>query len=289
MTPTKLAEKVSNLITLPDMALRVNELLSDDNTSDAELAELILMDPALTAQLLKLVNSTFYGFTGKIDTISRAVSIIGQKELRNLVLTTAVTRSFYGIPEELMDMDTFWYHSITSGVLAHLLALKFNRQDKEKLFIAGLLHSIGKLIFFIQYPEESSQILKLKDQGKAAMDRAELDTFGFTYAELGAELLKQWKLPESIWELIANQLKPLQAKHIMEDTCILNIAATIADSIEPCAKRDMGFEDTELDYNLPAYKHMQLHAEELKPLIEEASYQAFEILSIIRPEATVIF
>jgi HD-like signal output (HDOD) protein len=289
MTPKMLAEKVRALITLPDVVLRVNELLNKDDTTNAELVELILNDPALTAQLLKLVNTTFYGFPNKIDSISRAVSMIGQKELRNMVLTTTVTNSFEGIPEDLVDMDTFWYHSITSGVLARLLAHKFHRQDYERLFIAGLLHSVGKLIFFIEYPQQSSQILSLKDQGQEAIDKIERKAFGFNYAELGAELLKEWKLPENIWELIDCQLDPLHAKHYIEDVCILNIAAHIADSIEPCSKRDIEFEDPELDYNMPAFVYMQLQAKDIMPLIEEASYQAFEILSIIRPEATVIF
>lgn len=289
MTPQMLAEKANTLFSLPDVALRINELLNEDDTSNADLEEVILYDPALTAQLLKLVNSAFFGFPGKIDTISRAVSMIGHNELRNLVLVSAVTDSFKGIPEHLVDMSTFWYHSITSGVLARLLAQQYKRQNHERFFIAGLLHSIGKLIFFIEYPQQSAQILSLKNQGQDAMIKAEQETFGFTYAELGAEFLKQWKLPDSIWEMINSLLEPLQAEHSIEDACILHIAANIADSIEPCAKIDIEFADPELDYNLPAYQHMQLQAEDVMPLIQEASYQAFEILGIIRPEATMIF
>ncbi len=289
MTSQMLAEKVSTLFALPDVVLRINELLNEDNTSNADLEDVILHDPALTAQLLKLVNSAFFGFPGKIDTISRAVSMIGHQELRNLVLATTVTESFKDIPEHLVDMNTFWYHSVTSGALARLLAQKYNRLNCERFFIAGLLHSIGMLIFFIEYPQQSAQILNLKSQGQKSMVEVERDTFGFTHAELGAELLKQWKLPESIWEMIANQLEPLQAKHSIEDACILHIAANIADNIEPCAKIDSEIEEPELDYNSSAYQHMQLQTEDVAPLIMEASCQAFDILGIIRPEATVIF
>lgn len=289
MTPQMLAEKVNSLFSLPDVALRINELLNEDNTTNADFDEVILHDPALTAKLLKLVNSAFFGFPGNIDTISRAVLMIGQDELRNLVLAITVTDSFKGIPEHLVDMDTFWYHSVTSGILARLLAQKCKRQDYERFFIAGLLHSIGKLIIFSEYPQQASQILSLKNQGQEAMIKAERETFGFTYAELGAELLKRWKLPANIWGVINCQLEPLQAMHSIEDTCILHIAAKIADSIEPCAKMEFEFEGPELDYNFPAYQHMQLQAEEVRPLIQEASCEAFEILSIIRPEAAMIF
>ncbi len=289
MTPQLLAEKVNTLFSLPDVALRVNELLNEDNTTNADLEEIILHDPALTAQLLKFVNSAFFGFPGKIDTISRAVSMIGQSELRNLVVATTVTESFNSIPEHLVDMNTFWYHSVTSGVLARMLAQQCNRLDRERFFIAGLLHSIGKLMIFCEYPEQSVQILALKDQGRDAMINTERALLGFTYAEAGAELLKKWKLPGSIWEMINHQLAPLHAEQSIEDACILHIAADIADSIEPCAKMDIEFDDPELNYDSPAYQFLQLQTDQVLPVIHEAGYQAYDILGIIRPEATVIF
>nr|WP_305909148.1 HDOD domain-containing protein [Methylomarinum sp. Ch1-1]MDP4522037.1 HDOD domain-containing protein [Methylomarinum sp. Ch1-1] len=152
MTSKMLAEKVNTLFSLPDVALRVNELLNEDTCNNADLVAVIQHDPALTAKLLKIVNSAYFGFSGKIDTISRAVTMIGQKSLRNLVVATTVTESFKGIPEHLVDMNTFWYHSVTSGVLARLLAKLCHRQDCERFFIAGLLHSIGKLVFLAFIP-----------------------------------------------------------------------------------------------------------------------------------------
>ncbi|MGR9115360.1 MAG: HDOD domain-containing protein [Gammaproteobacteria bacterium] len=288
MYPTALAKQVKSIFSLPEIALRVNELLNSSEPSYAELEELILHDPAMTATLLKIVNSAYFGFPHKIDTVSRAISIIGLRELRSLVIAISVTTRFKGIPAELVDMDVFWYHSITRGVLARILAKRLKHFDRERFFIAGLLSRIGKLIFFSQYPAESTEILKLKDQGDEAMTAEEERIFGFNYAELGAELLKQWELPASIWEIIVYQLDPLNSKGSLEDACILNVAATIANSIEPCAKFDLDFHELEPSFNSSALNYLNISPNLINHTVEESMIQAFEIMSIIRPGATMI-
>ncbi|MGD7036252.1 HDOD domain-containing protein [Methylotuvimicrobium buryatense] len=289
MVPKSLIEKVGSLYTLPDVALRVNELLSSDKASNDQLEEIIVHDPALTAQLLKLVNSAYYGFSGKVDTVSRAISMIGRQELRNIVIATSVASTFQDIPKDLVDMETFWYHSITSGVLARLLAEQCKRKEHERFFIAGLLNSIGKLILFSQFPEKAGEALTFKDRGEDAVTEAEQRIFGFTYAELGAELLKEWKLPSSIWQLVAAQTNPMNATDILQDACILHVAAKIAASIEPCSVKTYDFEDFNPTYLPEAWEALGLSDESIKPLTLDASLQAFEILGIIRPGATLIF
>ncbi len=289
LTPEQLAEKVNSLFSLPDIALRINELLNQKSTTNADLEDIIQHDPALTTQLLRLVNSSYYGFPQEIDSLSRAISIIGQKELRMLVMATKVVDTFKGISEDLVDMNTFWYHSVTSAVIARLLARQFQQADAERFFIAGLLHSIGKLIFFTQYPEQSAHILKLQDQSAQSRIQAEINFFGFSHAEAGAALLKKWDLPQSIWAMIASYLHPAQSEQSVEEACLLAIAADIADKVEPCAKVDLDFEEPELDFSQPAYQYVQLQPEQASEIIQEAIFESFEILSIIRPEATQIF
>ncbi|PKM12507.1 MAG: phosphohydrolase [Gammaproteobacteria bacterium HGW-Gammaproteobacteria-3] len=288
MTPAKLAQQVKSIFSLPEIALRVNELLNTPEPDIAELEKLILDDPALTAMLLKIVNSAYFGFPGKIDTVSRAIVIIGLEALRNLVITVAVTTRFKGIPAELVDMDVFWYHSITRGALARILAKKLRHSDCERFFIAGLLSAIGKLVFFARYPDESRDILRLKNQGEAAMIAAEEKIHGFNYIELGAELLRQWQLPPSIWEIIAYQLEPLNSKGSKEDAAILNIAASLANSIEPCAKYDLDFDEPDPRLDTSVISFLELSPNLINHCIDEALAQAFDLMSIIHPEATVI-
>jgi HD-like signal output (HDOD) protein len=289
MTPELLAEKVTDLFSLPDIVLQLNELMQDEKTTNADLEEVMALDPSMATKLLKIVNSAYFGFPGKIDSLARAISMIGRQELRSLVMAAAATDSFTGIPEHLVDMDVFWYHSITSGVLARLLAGHCKRLDRERFFLAGLLHGIGKLMLFAEYPQQSSLILSLKDQGVMVMTAKEKETFGFTYVEAGAALLKKWKLPQTIWLMIQHQQDPLAAPEFVDDASILHVAVAVADRIEPCAKVDIGFPEPELDYNDPAFEYLQLKEADVSPLIQEAGLQVFDLLGFIRPGATVIF
>jgi HD-like signal output (HDOD) protein len=173
--------------------------------------------------------------------------------------------------------------------LARLLAEHCKRKERERFFIAGLLHSIGKLVFFSQFPEQAGQTLKFKDQGEDAVVEAEQRIFGFTYAELGSELLKEWRLPENIWGLVAAQLEPMNTENYLEDACILHVAAKTAASIEPCSVNTGGFKEVEPKCDPKAWQLLDLNEELTNSMTLEASLQAFEILGIIKPESTLIF
>ena len=290
MNPATLAQQASTLFSLPEVVLRINEILESPNPSNAELEEVIIHDPALTAKILKIVNSAYFGFSSQIETVSRAIVLIGLQELRNLAIANSVITRFKGIPAELVDMDVFWYHSITCGVLAKLLAKHFKSDHLERFFIAGLLSRIGKLIFFTHYPTQSADILKLKDNGDEAMTAAEMDIFGYSHADLSAELLKQWKLPPSICQLIAFQTDPFSAEQAFRtDACLLHAAVKIACSVEPCAKYDHDFKEFEPAIKADVLEYLQLSPDTIQHLMEDAVLQAFEIMTIIRPASTIIF
>ncbi len=292
MTPKQLAEKVKDLYSLPEIALRVNEILQEKKPCNEELEAVIAHDPALSAKVLKLVNTSYFDNPGKIDTISRALAIAGAEELRNMVLATVVADHFNGIPEDMIDMNTFWFHSVNAGIIARLIAMRCNHIDQERFFIAGLLHSIGKLVLFCEYPEESAVVLQHREHGQDEMTVKEKQLFGFNHVDLSAELLNQWKIPESTWLMIKNQLFPFdtQRPQYIEDACILNAAVYIADHVEPCAKiKKQEHLAPELDYKRPVFKHLELSEESVLTIIKESDYQSFEVLSLIRPEATVIF
>ena len=289
MNAQLLANQVESLFSLPEVALRVNEVLNSSDPSIAELEEIIISDPALTAKILKIVNSAYFGFPATIDTVSRAIIIIGLKELRNLVVTISIATSFKGIPADLVDMDIFWYHSVTSAVLAKILAKSLKHSDYERIFISGLLHSVGRLIYFTQCPEISREILSFKDQGEEAIIAAEQEKLGFTYAELGAELLKHWKLPENIWQVINHHLDPLNAGEFVRDACVLHVASKIASSIEPCVKYDFDFEELEPHFNQDVLNYIKLSPNKMQFCIDEALLQTYDILAIINPKAMTIY
>mgnify|MGYP002381998944 CR=1 FL=1 len=279
MDPAIVAAKASSIFSLPDVVFHVNELIESGNASNAELEKVISNDTALTAKLLKFANSSYFGFSGKIETVFKAITVIGHKELRNLILATSVTSTFKGIPANLVDMNSFWNHSIACGVTARLLTN--NVSSRERFFIIGLLHGVGRLVMFSQFPKESMEMLMYADQDDNTVIQAERKIFGFTYAQLSAELLKQWKLPPNIWMVIENQLDPKGNKEYLYDASTLSAAISIANFIQPCiARRGEVHEISESAIN--TWSFLGLTAEVVESVITVAKLQIIEVYNSIR-------
>jgi len=226
MEPQAIAANVKSIFSLPDVVFKINELINSGEASNNELEQVILNDPGLTAKILRFSNSAYFGFSRKIDTVSHAIALIGHNELRNLVLASSVTSVFKGVSSDVFDMESFWHQSVCVGVIARLLA--YNVDCRERMFIAGLLHGIGKLILLSQFPDKAVNILNIDNQDENTIIKAERKVFGFTSAELGAEFLNAWDLPKSIWRIVNKQLTPLSEDQFKTDACILYMAIKIA-------------------------------------------------------------
>lgn len=292
MSPTALVRQVSNIFSLPEAVWEVSEILRQPEPNFAELEEVMLHDPGLTASILKLANSSFYSFPGKIDSLSKAMTIIGLRELKAIVIGTAVTRQFKDIASELVNMDVFWYHSVIRAILARSLAARCRCSNTERFFIAGLLSSIGKLIFFTQYPVQCADIIRRGKHSEAELVEAERAVFGFDYAELSAELLKEWKLPAEIWEMIAHQLNPLASHNQKLEASILHVALSVSSTIQPSVGHEILDVKTQVSaavLDAGVLEHLQLERDEIESMTQDALFQSMEILSILRPETMTIF
>lgn len=279
MDPCTIITNVRSIFSLPDVVFRINDLINSEEATNTELERIISSDPALTAKLLKFANSTYFGFSGKIETVMKAISIIGHKELRNLVIASSVTTTFKGIPFDLANMDTFWNHSVTSGVTARLLASSVD--NRERFFIAGLLHDVGRLILFSQFPKESAKILNCMNQGEDAAMQEERKIFGFTHAQLGAELLKQWKLPPNIWKMVEYQSDPMRSGEYQSDANTLCAAISIANYIQPCTNQPLNLETAISDRALKTWSYLGLTAEIVESVITVAKLQVIEVFNAI--------
>ena len=159
LTPDALVNKSLKLVSPPSTYTQLDALIQNSNTSVDQISEVINTDPALATRLLKVVNSPFYGFPSQINTISRAITIIGTNELVQLVLATSVINAFKGIPDNLINMAEFWRHSLACALTSRLLAKKCNVDVPESFFIAGLLHNIGCLGMYQSIPELSREAI----------------------------------------------------------------------------------------------------------------------------------
>jgi HD-like signal output (HDOD) protein len=206
--PGSLVQSDSELMSLPDIYFRIQKVINDPNSSARHVAAIISQDPNLSAKLLKIVNSAFYGFRQKIDTISRAVTIVGHNQISDLVLGTSVMHVFSGIPASLMNMNLFWQHSVACGTCARWIAGFRKFPNTESFFVAGLLHDLGKLVFFKNLPRQAKAVLSQARQSDRFYYQIERDLIGFDHTQVGKALAEQWKLPEGLEQAIGGHHPP---------------------------------------------------------------------------------
>jgi putative nucleotidyltransferase with HDIG domain len=219
-----LLDDVEGLVSPPGVCLRLFELIHAPTTGVKDIAAVVGVDPNLTSRLLRLANSSFYNFARKIDTISRAVAVIGTAELYQLVLSVSAVKTFSSIPNELVKMDTFWRHSVYTGLLARALAIRINVLHPERLFVSGLMHDIGSLVLYHQRPDAMRDILLVAEGDEEVLYQAELDTFRLSHATVAGYLMEQWQLPEELIDAVTWHHQPERAEKARMEAHILYLA-----------------------------------------------------------------
>ncbi len=227
---TELVKGVGSLVTLPDVFIRINQLVNDPNSNIADIAKAASQDPSFTVRLLRVANSSFYGFSSTIDTVPKAVSIIGTSQIRSLALATSVASSFDGLPNTLVSMEHFWRHSLYCALIARTLAKRVRKCDPDALFTAALLHDIGELVIFNRLPEQAKAalLLVLDSADELPVHLAERQTIGFDHAQVGGELARQWKLPPLLEECIEFHHDVSPDLRFPREVAIVHIANVLA-------------------------------------------------------------
>jgi len=195
LDPLDILRKEQQLPALPQVFLALKKAISAPNTSADDLAEIISQDPSLTAFLLRMVNSAFYSLPMQIDTISRAVTVVGVNQLSTLAVGTSVMSLFKDVPAEVLDMEQFWKHSVACGLIARRLCRITGKGDPERAFVAGLLHDIGQLIMLQAEPERAAAVLSHARGKDVLLWVEEKALLGFDHATLGGMLLRKWNFP----------------------------------------------------------------------------------------------
>ncbi len=219
---------VEGLVSPPGIYLRISQLLRSPHSSAQDFAQVISCDPSLSARLLRIVNSSFYGFATRIDEIHRAVAVIGMSNLYSMVLGISAARSFNRIATDLINMDSFWRHSIYTGLIARALAKQCDVLHGERLFVTGLLHDIGTLVLLHQLPDIYRDLLLIADGDEHMLYQAELDTLGFSHAQAGGLLLKSWQVPETLHIAVSDHHDPLRTPECCFDSSLVYIAEVLA-------------------------------------------------------------
>ena len=235
------------------------------------------MDPSLTLHLLKIVNSAFYGFRGEIESVCHAMGVVGTEQLMQLVLATTVIEQFKGIPKDLVDMNYFWRHSVACGLSARAIHRARGEYDGESIFVAGLLHDIGRLVMCLKVPDQLKIVLDFAEKSGDRWYKAEAKYFGFDHGGVGGALLRAWNLPVKLQEAVAHHHFPSSANNFPLEAAIVHLADRISHQVILDPDRDT----EKYFYEKDAWDAVQLSEDShLQQIIEQTEAQLEEVSQI---------
>ncbi len=225
-TILKKLDRIEDLPTLPVIAMEVSKMLRDYNTSIKELSALIKNDQAMTPRILKLVNSSFYGFKSKIANIDRAIILLGFNTISNAIVSVAIidALSVKGSSDDF-DIKNFWEHSVAVAVISRHLAEKSRLCLPEEAFTGGLLHDIGKVILSQYFPDLFKKVIVAMNGNSVTFYEAEKKQNPVTHAQIGGIMADKWKLPDGLADTIkyhhavkagANDINLLRIVHVAD-------------------------------------------------------------------------
>ncbi|MEW6186957.1 MAG: HDOD domain-containing protein [Thermodesulfobacteriota bacterium] len=196
-------ENIREFSTLPTVYSSLIDVLADPKSTTHDVSNIIACDQASTMKVLKVVNSPFYGFSGQIDTVSRAIVILGFTEIYHLILASYIM-DFFSKRDDVLDFRPvdFWGHSIAVGIAARLIGQTLGLANQENFFVTGVLHDIGKLVFFEFSEDRFAAALALSKRNHQPLQKAEKTIFGLDHCQTGALLTEKWRFPTSISEAI---------------------------------------------------------------------------------------
>jgi putative nucleotidyltransferase with HDIG domain len=230
-----LLSRVRTFPTLPVIVDRINELVQQPDTTARDIEAVVMTDQTMTARLLRLVNSPFYGFPQKVTTISRAVGLLGFEALRNLAFSTSVIQMFGSDGAGAFDPAAFWKHSIGVAIAAKEIARRLGDKQVEEFFVAGLMHDVGKLVHHEFIPDEFECACILAIEHNILLRDAEQEVLKFTHDRTAGILLKHWRLPQRLITMVTDHHEPGRTSQHAREAAAIHLADIL------CRAKGLGF------------------------------------------------
>ena len=220
-----LVRQVRDLPAMPDLAFKVMRLVDDPQTSIADLARVLSADQAMTARLLKIANSAFFGASRRVATVTDAIVLLGMRTVRNMTLALKCQDLFLAaLPGYAMQQGDLWRHSFCCAYAAQHLAKRSGYRVVEEAFVGGLLHDIGKVVINTYLQAEFNRIAALSLTERIAFMDAERAVLGFDHAEVGGRVLERWHLPPTLVDCVRYHHAPLAQPTPTPLTALVHVA-----------------------------------------------------------------
>jgi HD-like signal output (HDOD) protein len=210
----------------------IEAALQSPQCSLVTLGDAIEKDPDLTARLLRLGNSSFYGFSSRLSTVTEAISLIGIQQVQDLILVSSIVEQFAGVSDEFVSMESFWRHSLACGIGARLLAMERRLPKADKFFVAGLLHDVGRLVLFAQAPQASQQVFQLYQRERLLLREAETRVLGFDHQQIAEALLQLWKFPVHLVQAVAYHHQPMSSQIAREEAAVVHLSDHLVNAMQ---------------------------------------------------------
>ncbi|MDF2179524.1 HDOD domain-containing protein [Aliiglaciecola sp. CAU 1673] len=271
----ELAKYASQSFALPDTCHKIRALLDDPAADAADIADIIALDPSLSSKLLRLANSALFRFPAQVNSLSKAVNVIGGEALYNLALAETAASAFRHFENEAINLKRFWQQSVYAGLLAKQLAKMNKARGSDEYFVMGLLHQLAELVVATRFPDLASECQRYV-AGQLPWQRQQ-EVLGFTYAQCSAQILENWQLPVQFAYTIAHVHDEVKAKS-GNDLAIGHLAVRLAlhmvdnrycldDLLSPAA-----------------VKKLKLDHEDIQDAIKFTKMDAMKLLSVMNPD-----
>jgi HD-like signal output (HDOD) protein len=280
-TIADLVAGIRDLVPLPKSYLRIQELVNDPESSLDDVTKVIVNDTALTSRILRIANSASMGLASKVDTVGRAVQVLGLNQVHDLALAGAAVGSLTKIKTGSLDIGDFWRRSVYCAVVARIIAKQKKIGSPDRLFVSGLLHDSGHLLLAHRMPDRYAAVRAKSIETATPIHIVEQEEFGFNYAELGAALLRSWHLPESIIEPVqthTDDLSTIDSK-LAPQACVLHVGAVICRAAVWRSEAD----EPVPEFDPMALQSMSIDGDSTESIMREADESVIEAMTLLLP------
>jgi HD-like signal output (HDOD) protein len=273
--PVDIAKVASQSFALPDICVRIRSMLDDGRSDLGDVSRFIALDPSLSSKLLKLANSSIFRFESQIDSLAKAINIIGGEALYNLVMTETASSAFEHFSSDVIDLKRFWLQSIYTALVAKHLAKMVKIRGSERFFLLGLLHNLGELLVAVQAPDLAIECCRYDE--KTSPWELQQQVLGFDYANCSAKLMKFWHLPNQLYIPVMDLHNENKAQE-NKDVAIIYTAARTG-----VAMAHDNLYSTNQFVTSSVLKYLKLDDEDLKDAVKFASMEAVGVLGVMNP------